>query len=160
MRTLVAGFGNALRGDDGFGVEVVRRLGMQSLGDDISVIDVGTGGMHLAYELLSRYDRVVIVDAMTQGKPAGTLYVREVASVEPESRIDPHLVLPARALGVAKALGVLPASIILIGCEPLDVDELTVELSPAVSSAVDVAVKKILELLDAGSRAEAHVERR
>ena len=25
-RTLIAGFGNVLRGDDGFGVEVVRRL--------------------------------------------------------------------------------------------------------------------------------------
>ena len=34
MRTLIAGFGNVLRGDDGFGVEVVRRLEQAGVGSD------------------------------------------------------------------------------------------------------------------------------
>ena len=104
MRTLIAGFGNVLRGDDGFGVEVVRRLEREQLGDDVHVIDVGIGGIHLAHELLSRYDRAVIVDAMTRGGAPGTLYVLEVTDVEPESRIDTHLAMPARAH--APAVGV------------------------------------------------------
>jgi hydrogenase maturation protease len=102
--------------------------------------------MHLAHELLSRYDRAVIVDAMERGQCPGTLYVLEVKDVEPESRIDTHLALPARALGVAKALGALPATVFMVGCEPAIVDELTTELSPAVSSAVDDAVSVVLRL--------------
>ena len=148
MRTLIAGFGNPLRGDDGFGVEVVRRLGEMPLGNETTIIDVGTGGIHLAHELLSGYDRVVIVDAMVQGGAPGTLSVLEVTDIDPESQIDMHLVLPARALGVAKALGALPRSILLVGCEPAEVDELTLELSPAVSAAVDAAVGRITALLD------------
>lgn len=148
MRTLIAGFGNPLRGDDGFGVEVVRRLGTMSLGDETTVIDVGTGGIHLAHELLSGYDRVVIVDAMAQGKTPGTLSILEVTEVDPESDIDLHLVLPARALGVAKALGALPRQILLVGCEPAEVDELTLELSPSVSAAIGAAVERIMVLLE------------
>lgn len=155
MRTLIAGFGNPLRGDDGFGVEVVRRLGQISLGDETTIIDVGTGGIHLAHELLSGYDRVVIVDAMVQGKAPGTLSVLEVTDVDPETQIDLHLVLPARALGVAKALGALPRSILLIGCEPAEVDELTLELSPAVSPMVEEAMVRIARLLD-GELARGH----
>ena len=154
MRTLIAGFGNPLRGDDGFGVEVVRRLQCEPLGDDVKAIDVGTGGIHLAHELLSNYERVIIVDAAAHGGAPGTLRVMEIEHVEPESRIDMHLVLPARALGVAKALGVLPPHVFLIGCEPAVVDELTLELSPSVAAAVDVAVNRVLELLQPSSVAQ------
>jgi len=146
-RTLIAGFGNALRGDDGFGVAVIRRLERESLGDDVDTLEVGTGGMHLAHQLLSRYDRAVIVDAMTRGEPPGTLYVLEIADVEPETRIDMHLALPARALGVAKALGVLPSTVLMVGCEPAVVDELTLELSPGVARAVEPAVRRIVQLV-------------
>jgi hydrogenase maturation protease len=147
MRTLIAGFGNPLRGDDGFGVEVVRRLQQEALGDDVTVVDVGTGGIHLAHELLTPYDQAIIVDAMMQGGAPGTLHVQEVLDIQPEARVDLHLVLPARALGVAKALGALPARVLLIGCEPTQVDELSLELSPPVAAAVDTAVQQIRQLL-------------
>ena len=149
MRTLVAGFGNPLRGDDGFGVEVVRRIEQRSLGDDVDVLDVGTGGIHLAHALRSVYDRVVIVDAMVQGRAPGTLTVMEIEHVEPERSVDLHLVLPARALGVAKALGVLPASVVLIGCEPAQLDELTLDLSPPVAAAFDGAGEMGKRFVDA-----------
>jgi hydrogenase maturation protease len=154
MRTLVAGFGNPLRGDDGFGVAVLERLERQSLGDDVHLIDVGTGGIHLAHELLSGYDRVIIVDAMTYGATPGTLRIEELVHVEAESRIDLHLVVPARALGVAKALGVLPAKVLFVGCEPASVDELELALSPSVSAAADRAVNTIVQLLKEDTVAE------
>ena len=150
-KTLVAGFGNPLRGDDGFGVRVIARLEREQLGADVALIDVGTGGIHLAHERLSQYDRAVVVDAMVRGQPPGTVYVLEVLDVEPESRIDMHLAVPARALGVAKALGVLPASVIMVGCEPQVVDELTLELSAPVAAAVEEAARRILRLLAAES---------
>ena len=147
-RILVAGFGNVLRGDDGFGVEVVRRL--QSDGavlPNATVLEVGTGGVALAQELLTPYDCVVIVDAMRRGGAPGTVYVVAVDAVETLRDVDMHMAIPSRALGLAKALGALPAQVFMVGCEPLEVDELEMTLSPAVGDAVDYAVREVRRLL-------------
>lgn len=148
MRILVAGFGNVLRGDDGFGVEVVRRLD-ESGGatGGIVLLDVGTGGIRLAQELLAGYDRLIIVDAMWRGGEPGALYVLEVESVEAAGEIDMHLAVPSRALAVAKVLGALPREVFMVGCEPAEVDELVLELSPPVRDAVDDAVARVRELI-------------
>ena len=152
LRTLIAGFGNELRGDDGFGVEVVRRLeGGEPLGADVRLLYVGTGGIRLAQELLTPCDRLIVVDAMTRGGAPGSVYVLRVESVDEAREVDLHLAVPSRALAVAKALGVLPGQVYLVGCEPAEVDELTMELSPPVRAAVDTAVRHIHQLLDARS---------
>jgi hypothetical protein len=81
----------------------------------------------------------------------GTLYIEEITHVEPEARIDLHVVLPARALGVAKALGALPRTVWIVGCEPAELDELIPDLSPAVAAALDDVVHRIRGLLVAGT---------
>jgi hydrogenase maturation protease len=50
-RVLVAGIGNVFLGDDGFGVEVVRRLAGRELPEDVEVADFGIRGMDLIYAL-------------------------------------------------------------------------------------------------------------
>ena len=76
VRTLVAGFGNVLRGDDGFGVEVdPSAAGERAPLADVELMEVGTAGIRLAQELLTPYDRLIIVDAMTRGGAPGTVYV-------------------------------------------------------------------------------------
>jgi hydrogenase maturation protease len=152
VRTLVAGFGNVLRGDDGFGVEVIRRL-RESVPPwpDVELMEVGTAGIRLAQELLIPYDRLVIVDAMTRDGPPGTVYVSEVESVESAGEVDLHLAIPSRALAVAKALGALPGRVFIVGCEPASVDELTTALTPAVGAAVDTALAHVRRLV-AGDR--------
>ena len=50
-RVLVAGVGNIFLGDDGFGVEVVRRLAERALPEGVEVKDFGIRGMDLAYAL-------------------------------------------------------------------------------------------------------------
>jgi hydrogenase maturation protease len=53
---LVAGVGNVLRSDDGFGVEVARRLTERGgLPAGVEVVDFGIRGVHLAYQLLDGY---------------------------------------------------------------------------------------------------------
>jgi hydrogenase maturation protease len=147
MRTLIAGFGNVLRGDDGFGVEVVRRLSELGPLRGVDLMEVGTAGIRLAQELLTPYDRLVIVDAMTRGGSPGTVYVTAVESVESAAEVDLHLAVPARALSVAKALGALPREVFIVGCEPAEVDELTTALTPSVQAAVDTALGHIQRLL-------------
>ena len=62
MKTLVAGLGNVLLGDDGFGVEVAHRLRAAPLPARVRVEDFGVRGIHLVYELLEPYDAVILVD--------------------------------------------------------------------------------------------------
>lgn len=147
MRTLIAGFGNVLRGDDGFGVEVVRRLGEDGVPPGVDLMEVGTAGIRLAQELLTPYDRLVIVDAMSRGGVPGMVYVTAVESVESAAEVDLHLAVPARALSVAQALGALPREVFIVGCEPAEVDELTTALTPPVQAAVDTALAHVRRLL-------------
>lgn len=147
-RTLIAGFGNDLRGDDGFGVEVIRRLEAgPPLGDDIRLLEVGTAGLRLPQELLTSYERLIIIDAMTRGGAPGEVYLREVDSVESITEVDLHLAVPSRALAVAKALGALPARVFLVGCEPAVTEEFTTELSPRVREAVEPVLRHVERLL-------------
>ena len=81
-RVLVAGVGNIFLGDDGFGVEVARRLAGERLPEDVRVADFGIRGVHLAYELLDGYDTAILVDAAPRGGQPGTLYV-----IEPEPEL-------------------------------------------------------------------------
>ena len=147
-RMVVAGFGNVLRGDDGFGVEVVRRLQEEGSAPAGTVLlEVGTGGIALAQELLTPCQRLVVVDAMTRGGAPGSLYVVQVEGVEPARSIDMHMAVPARALGLAQVLGALPPEVFLVGCEPASTDDLTMELSPCVNDAVDSALAAVQTLL-------------
>ena len=96
-QSLIAGIGNIFFEDDGFGVEVIHRLRRRRLGDGIVARDFGTGGLHLAFELLEPLDHLVVVDATTRGGPPGTLYV-----LANENRQDDVL---AHQMGVALVLG-------------------------------------------------------
>lgn len=147
-RMVVAGFGNVLRGDDGFGVEVVRRLREEGGAPAGTVLlEVGTGGIALAQELLTPCQRLVVVDAMTRGGAPGSLYVVQVDGVEPARSIDMHMAVPARALGLAQVLGALPPEVFLVGCEPESTDDLTMELSRCVHDAIDSALVAVQTLL-------------
>ena len=68
---LVAGIGNAWLRDDGFGGEVVQRLEARELPAGVSVVDFGTGGLDLAYEVMRGYDALVLVDVSRQGGEPG-----------------------------------------------------------------------------------------
>lgn len=147
-RTLIAGFGNVLRGDDGFGVEVIRAMEQRvSRFNNVELMEVGTGGIRMAQELLTPCDCLIIVDAMTRDGAPGAVYVLDVESVERVQEVDMHVAIPSRALSVAQALGVLPPKVYMVGCEPQHVDDLTLELSEPVRAAVGMAVQRIEEIL-------------
>ena len=125
--------------------------GLQMTGsapDGIVLLEVGTGGVALAQELLTPCDRLVIVDAMARGGSPGSVYVLRVDHVEPARSVDMHMAVPARALSLAQALGALPREVFLVGCEPVVVDDLTMELSEPVNRAVDSALTHVHNLLN------------
>jgi hydrogenase maturation protease len=146
-RVLVAAFGNELRGDDGFGLAVLRRLESAPPSDNVRFLEVGTAGLRMAQELLTPCDRLIVVDAIAKGGAPGTVYVLRVDAVADAREVDLHLAVPSRALSLAKALGALPPETFIVGCEPYEVDELTMELSAPVRAAVDVAATHVQALM-------------
>lgn len=157
MRVLIAGVGNVLRGDDGFGVAVAQRLlEAKKYGDEVTVFEAGIAGVSLVQELMSGYEALIIVDTVQRGGLPGSIYViepqvpelEEKASYElHQSLADAHYSDPSKVLILAKALDVLPPKVFLIGCEPSDYDELGADLSPAVKRAVSLALEKIDSLV-------------
>jgi len=150
-RVLVAGIGNIFRGDDGFGVEVVRRLADERLGEDVDVGDFGLCGVHLAFEMASgKYTKVILVDATPRGEPPGTLYAIEPDAADGDAGADAHSLTPAAVLAWVHRIGGDCGRVILVGCEPASVDE-SIGLSLPVQSAVDGAVKMVRELIAEGA---------
>jgi hydrogenase maturation protease len=148
-KVLVAGVGNIFLGDDGFGVEVARRLGAERLGDGVKVADFGIRGVHLAYELLEGYDLTILVDAAPRGGDPGTVYVIE-PDLRPMERadglIDAHGMEPDSVFALLATLGGVPGRVLVVGCEPQDTSE-RIGLSVPVASAVDQAVGLIAQLI-------------
>ena len=62
-RTLVLGIGNTIRGDDGFGIETVRRLREQINMKDVDIEETSEAGFSLL-SLMSGYEGAIIVDSM------------------------------------------------------------------------------------------------
>jgi hydrogenase maturation protease len=150
---LVAGIGNVLLADDGFGVEVARRLAQRELPVGVKVADFGIRGMDLAYELQEDYDAAVLLDAVPRGEAPGTLFVIEPDLDDSgEGSPDPHGMDPVRVLALARVLGSLPPRILVVGCEPAVLagegdQDFAMELSPPVRAAVEGAVGLVESLL-------------
>ncbi|MFF3399507.1 hydrogenase maturation protease [Streptomyces sp. NPDC002659] len=159
-RTLVAGVGNIFLGDDGFGVETVRRLAAEQLPERAEVVDIGVRGVHLAYQLLDGYDTLVLVDATAHGGAPGTVYLIEAersGDIEPQGALlDGHRMSPDAVLALLETLCAStgarpPRRTLVVGCEPADVEE-GIGLSPPVAAAVPEAVRLILGVLRDGER--------
>jgi hydrogenase maturation protease len=153
-RILVAGNGNAWLKDDGFGGEVAKRLGERELPEEAAVFDFGTGGLDLAYEVMRGYDALLLIDVSRQGGEPGTLYVMETmkddveAGIEDGQIINPHAMDPQTVLRFVKTLGAWPGKVVVVACEPAEVEEMGMGLSPAVQSAVDAAVGVVIETIE------------
>jgi hydrogenase maturation protease len=153
-RILVAGVGNIFLGDDGFGVEVVRRLAGRELPEGVEVADFGIRGMDLAYALQEDYEVVIFIDATPQGEKPGTVYLLEPEIEEGgEVSLDTHGMDPVRVIKLSRALGARPTRTLVVGCEPQavvggeDYDDMLMELSEPVQAAVEEAVKLVESLV-------------
>ena len=153
-KILVAGIGNIFLGDDGFGVEVAKRLVAEMLPESVRVRDFGIRGYDLAYALLEDYEAAILVDACPRGGRPGAVYVIEPALSDigesEASALDGHTMNPVNVLRLTKAMGSIPKRIVLIGCEPASLggDEGHMGLSEPVSAAVPEAVELVKRTID------------
>jgi hydrogenase maturation protease len=155
MKILIAGMGNVFHGDDGFGCEVIRALHQTQFPGDVTVTvrDFGAHNYDLAYELADGYDIKILVDAILQKSPPGTLYLmepdlRQLEAMKP-AQANPHPLNPIAVLQLARSIGNLQGKYYVVGCEPavLDDDNGEIALSAPVRSAVPEAVRLISLLI-------------
>jgi len=161
---LVAGVGNIFLSDDGFGVEVVRRLAERELPAGVEVVDVGIRGMHLAYQLLDGYTALVLVDTTARGGAPGQLYLLEHDlsavrapgddSVDDLAVPDAHDMSPDTVLALlgslATSAGLEPTAglrrVLVVGCEPASTAD-GIGLSDPVLAAVDRAATAVTRVV-------------
>ena len=152
---LIAGVGNELFGDDGFGSAVIRALADVELPDNVKAMDVGLGGPHLVFSMLDPNvtKKLIIVDAMDFGGNPGDV-TKIPAELLPEGRSERYA--DAHSGNLLDPIGRLKGKmeIIIIGCQPAyipapDAEDFVLELSPEVERAVPKTVTVILQELGA-----------
>lgn len=152
MKILIAGFGNPLMGDDGFGVAVVSALKNKITDPCVVIKEIGNSGIEFVHELLNGYDAVIVIDAISKGEP-GYVYILEpdidVLERDPQLiSIDAHSITPIKAMLIAKKLGCLPRIAYIVGTKAINIDETPYELTEPVYRAVNKAVEVVISLID------------
>lgn len=151
-KILVAGVGNRLMGDDGFGPRVIDLLATSQVPKNVELRDMGTAGLTVATDL-GDFDLVVFLDSMDMSGEPGRLIQTEVEveggldDMAELARVTLHEVGLEGLLRFAKEIGTLPSKVILIGCKPKTV-ELSLDLSQEVEDATQRAVDIVMGILN------------
>jgi hydrogenase maturation protease len=141
----IIGLGNEFRGDDAVGLLAARRL-RQEVGDRAEVIEAEMAGVDLV-ELMEGAQAVILVDAARSGQAPGTVHRFNASAGPIGSQIFPrssHALGPIDALELARAMGVLPATIIVYGVEAGNTETGQL-LSAPVAKALDEVVERIVQ---------------
>ena len=117
---LVVGVGNELRGDDGAGIDVVRRLyePARRAGIELGEQQGEPTGL---LDLWRDRDAVVLVDTMRSGAPPGTIRRLDAGHAPLPARLrgssSTHAVALDEAIELGRALGHLPRRLIVFAVE-------------------------------------------
>jgi len=157
---LVVGCGNLLRGDDGVGPVLVRHLWERGIPDGARIVDGGTAGMDVAFQMRGA-GRVVLIDAATTGSEPGTIFRvpgSELGELPPLQGLHTHMFRWDHALAFARwALGdAYPADITVFLVEVADV-ALGAELSAPVVAAMEEVIALIERDFLAALRPEGEI---
>ncbi len=163
-RTLVLGIGNVLWADEGFGVRCVERLAeLWSFGPEVSLLDGGTQGLYLLHHVQDA-EALIVFDAVDYGLAPGTLKVvegDEVPAFMGAKKMSLHQTGFQEVLAAARLTGRHPDAVVLIGCQPEELDDygggLRAPVAARIPAALDVALARLRDLGHA-PRAEATPE--
>ena len=146
---MVLGIGNILFSDEGFGIRVVESLQERyTLSENILVVDGGVLGINLL-GVISQPNHLIVVDAIRNNGKPGDLYRLE-GDVIPQrirTKNSLHQVDFLEALTLCQALDKVPETVIL-GVEPMDIETMSMELTPATRSKVDPMVALVLDEIE------------
>ncbi len=150
MKTLVLGLGNPLRCDDGVGIWVVRSLREKEIPAEAEVLEAATSGLDLL-EIVTGYDRVIIVDAIVSGEGLpGEVHKLSLSDLSPySSLVLSHGIDLPTVVKLGEALGLpQPKEILIFAVEAEDVSSFSEECTPQVEAAIPQVVELVLRELE------------
>lgn len=151
-RVLVLGIGNLLWADEGFGVRAVEHLHRYwEFGPDVRLMDGGTQGIYLVQDIRET-DLLVVFDAVDYGLPPATMKLvegDEVPSFLGAKKISLHQTGFQEVLAMAEMMGDAPQEILLIGVQPVELEDFGGSLRPAVREKIEPAIAAALVWLAA-----------
>ncbi len=142
----IIGIGNTLKGDDGIGVILARKIEEKDLPSDVKVIIVGTGGMKILHRLKD-LEKAIIVDAVQfEGDPGEHVFFspEEVRSLR-ESR-GTHETNLLDVLELSEKVGEAPDNVLILGIQPKNNNmgsKVSPELEKRIPELVEELYKKI-----------------
>ncbi|RLJ70779.1 hydrogenase maturation protease [Hydrogenivirga caldilitoris] len=144
----VLGIGNILLSDEGLGVRALERLGeLYEFPEEVRLMDGGTLGIDLLYHL-EGVSKLLVLDAVSGGKPPGTLYVIKGEEVKSYFRrkVSMHEIGFQEVLALMEVMGKPIPEIVVMGIEPKSF-ELSTELTPEVEEKIPELIERALEQL-------------
>jgi hydrogenase maturation protease len=151
-QALVLGIGNVLWADEGFGVRCVEALqdGWR-LPPEVSVLDGGTQGLYLL-PYVEEARRLLVFDAIDFGLEPGTLRVLvdgDVPQFMGAKKMSLHQTGFQEVLACATLKGWTPEEIVLIGVQPVELEDFGGSLRPGVRDRIPAAIEIALARLAA-----------
>jgi len=155
---LVLALGNPLLGDDGAGIELLKRLRARLQSDpdphseSIELLDGGTQGIALLPRLAGRR-ALLVLDAVALGDEPGCVHhLRDPEACAAPRSTTAHEGNASELLSAARLLGDLPAEVEVVGIEPANV-RTGIGLSEPVRQALEPALERALALVRELARA-------
>lgn len=149
----IAGIGNFILGDEGFGVHVVHYLQENYLfPDNVEIQDIGTAGIYMS-PFLDECDPVFVIDVVDiDGEPGSFHYfgVDDIKARNFQMRMSPHQLGLLEILELSRLRNTAPEHIEFYTVIPKVLEE-SIELSPEVElKKVDVAEMILGRLTELG----------
>ena len=143
-RVLILGIGNLLWADEGFGVRCVEAMADSfALPETVTLLDGGTQGLYLL-PFLEAADALIVFDAIDYGLPPGTMKIvrdDEVPAFMGAKKMSLHQTGFQDVIATATLMGYRPAKMVLIGCQPVELEDFGGGLRPAVAARIPQALE-------------------
>jgi hydrogenase maturation protease len=143
-RALVLGIGNVLWADEGFGVRCVEALAAsRAFTDEVTLLDGGTQGLYLL-PFLEEADVLVVFDAVDYGLPPGTMKIvegDEVPRFMGAKKMSLHQTGFQDVIATAQLMGRCPEELVLIGCQPVELEDYGGGLRETVAACIPEALE-------------------
>jgi hydrogenase maturation protease len=150
-RIVVLGIGNLLWADEGFGVRCIEALQRRhEFAEHVQLIDGGTQGLYLLH-IVQQADALLIFDAIDYGLEPGTLkQVRdaEVPLFMGAKKMSLHQTGFQEVLALAQFTDQYPQQVLLIGCQPQEIEDYGGSLRPVVKAGLETALALGLQELE------------
>ncbi|GJM03011.1 MAG: hydrogenase expression/formation protein HupD [Rhodomicrobium sp.] len=149
-KILILGIGNLLWADEGFGVRAVEHMHSHyDVPPEVVVLDGGTQGLYLVQHV-RECDYLIVFDAVDYGLEPGTMKLvrdKEVPKFLGAKKISLHQTGFQEVLATAEMLGNYPKGILLIGVQPVELEDYGGSLRPEVKDKIEPAIQHAIDFL-------------